>query len=207
MPIKRTECKTERDMRSSMIVLEYDSPASGSHPESSELFTKGRNNGIKIIYKCGNSNIDVQEHNELLLMKCELDVRQQFRAEWNLHRQLLLILPLSVSCRTSYKCNCWALNSAHCASSVTKCFPLDCSRSVPRETQPFLPGANNTLLVALGAGARCLDLRGRNKQEIGENYTMRSFRGIALGQSNKKMRWVGHVARKSRTQAHTEMEK
>jgi hypothetical protein len=63
------------DIRSTTRVQEYDSPPTGAHPDSSEPVPKGRNDGIKIGDKCRNPNTDVQEHNELLLMNSELDVR------------------------------------------------------------------------------------------------------------------------------------
>jgi hypothetical protein len=49
-----------RDKRSTTIVREYDSPATGAHPDSSKPVTKGRNDGIKIGDKCRNPNTDVQ---------------------------------------------------------------------------------------------------------------------------------------------------
>ena len=64
-----------RDKRSTTRVREYDSPATGARPDSSEPLTKGRNDGIKIGDKCRKPNTDVQERNELLLMNSELDVR------------------------------------------------------------------------------------------------------------------------------------
>jgi len=64
-----------RDKRCTTRVREYDSPATGAHPDSSEPVTKGRNDGTKIGDKCRNPNTDVQEHNERLLMNSEFDVR------------------------------------------------------------------------------------------------------------------------------------
>jgi len=60
-----------RQMRSRTRVREYDSSVTGTHTDSSEPATKGRNDGIKIGDKCRITNSDFQEHNKLLLRNSE----------------------------------------------------------------------------------------------------------------------------------------